>query len=350
MFALILDDAELNNLLMVEAIRDIPGCVARDFTDPHQAIEFVKSHYAEIGIAISDYDMPGINGIEFTRAARGISGFEHVPIVMVTGNDQRSLKREALEAGATDFMNKPFDPVEVRARVVNLLALNQARLDQQDRAAWLAREVAAAVAVIKAREHEIVTTLAKATEHRDTDTGDHVSRVAGIVALIAQGLGWAPERCSLIGLASTMHDIGKIGVSDAILLKQGPLDEFERSEMKDHALRGHTILEGSSSDLVCLAAEIALTHHERWDGRGYPRGLAGEDIPISGRIVAVADVFDALISKRPYKPAWDIERARDYVRQNAGSQFDPACVNAFEAKWPQVARLVKEKSAYDSAA
>jgi putative two-component system response regulator len=340
MYALILDDAELNNLLMTEALRHIEGCIPRDFTRPGAALEFVRRHHNEIGIAISDYDMPGMNGVEFVRAARSIPGFEHVPIVIVTGNDQRSVRREALEAGATDFMNKPFDPVEVRVRVGNLLALNKARLDQQERAAWLAREVAAAVAVIEAREREIITTLAKAAEHRDTDTGDHILRVSGIASLIAAGLGWEQERCALIGLASTMHDIGKIGITDAVLLKKGTLDKSERRHMEDHVILGHTILAGSSSDLIRLAAEIALTHHERWDGTGYPGGLAGEQIPISGRIVAVADVFDALISRRPYKRPWPIARARDYLLAKSGIQFDPACIAAFNAKWEEIRQLL----------
>lgn len=345
MFAVVLDDAELNNMLMTEAIRHIPGCDPRDFTGPEQALDFVKAFTGQIGIAITDYDMPGMNGIEFTRAARAVPGFEHVPIVMVTGNEQRNLKREALEAGATDFMNKPFDAVEVRARVTNLLALNRARVDLRDHAAWLAREVAAAVSVIKAREHEIVTTLAKAAEHRDNDTGDHVSRVAGVVALIARRLGFDAERCSLLSLASTMHDVGKIGVPDAILLKQGPLAPVERSKMQDHAIRGHKILEGSSSDLIQLAAEIALSHHERWDGTGYPQRLVGERIPISGRIVAVADVFDALISHRPYKEAWSLELARQYLIDHSGTQFDPTCVDAFLSGWDEVLRLVQQRSA-----
>ena len=156
MYALVLDDSELNNLLMTEAIRNIHGCVPQSFTRPEDALAFLRSNTGEIGVAVTDYDMPGMNGVEFIRAARSVPGFTHVPVVMVTSNDQRSLRREALEAGATDFLAKPFDAVEIRARISNLLALNQARLEQQDRAAWLAREVAAAVSVIEEREREIV--------------------------------------------------------------------------------------------------------------------------------------------------------------------------------------------------
>jgi putative two-component system response regulator len=336
MLAVVLDDAEMNNVLMTAAIRDVEGCVPHDFTRPENALAFVRERVGEIGIAITDYDMPEMNGVGFIRAARAVPGFEHVPIVMVTSNDERRVRREALEAGATDFMMKPFDAIEVRARVANLLALSRAHRAEQDHAARLEREVAAAVSVIEAREREIVTRLAKAAEHRDSDTGDHVNRVAAYAALIAGALGFGPEHCNLLALATTMHDVGKIGVPDAILLKQGPLTAEEREEMQRHAENGYRMLEGSTSEVVRLAAEIALSHHERFDGTGYPRGLEGEDIPISGRIAAVADVFDALVSERPYKRAWPIEEARAHLVANAGTHFDPACVEAFVARWAEV--------------
>ncbi|KQP07407.1 transcriptional regulator [Methylobacterium sp. Leaf99] len=335
MFVLVLDDAPLNNMLMAEAIRTIPDCTVRDFTRPADALAFVEANSDAIGVAISDYDMPGMNGVAFIRAARAVPGFAHVPVVMVTSLDQRSLRREALEAGATDFLAKPFDPIEIRARVSNLLALNRARIDQRERAAWLDREVRAATALIAAREREIVLMLMKAAEHRDNETGNHVARVAGLVALIARGLDLSDAEVEQLSLASTMHDVGKISVPDTILLKPGPLTQDERREMERHAERGRRILEGSSSLLMQRAAEIAATHHERWDGSGYPAGLAGEAIPLSGRIVAVADVFDALTSDRPYKKAWSEAEALNHIRANAGSHFDPACVAAFVRMLPK---------------
>lgn len=337
MFALILDDSELNNLLMQEAIRGIAGCTPQAFTRPAAALDFIRRHAGEIAVLSCDYDMPGMDGISVIRAARAVPGFGHVPILMVTSNDRRRVRHEALEAGATDFIGKPFDAVEVRARVTNLVALDRARRAETDRAAWLAREVAAAVAVIEEREAEIVQRLARAAEHRDSDTGDHVARVAGTVALIAAELGLPPERVKLLALASTMHDVGKIAVPDAILLKPGPLAPEERSLIEAHARKGHRILENSHSELIQLAAEIALTHHERWDGQGYPQGLSGEHIPLSGRIVSVADVLDALTSDRPYKRAWSPDEARAYLEAGSGSQFDPACVAALLRGWSEVA-------------
>lgn len=338
MIALILDDSEMNNLLLARALAPVPGCRPVAFTEPEAALAFLRAEVGRIGVAITDYEMPGMNGLEVIAAARAVPGFEHVPVVMVTSLDQQSLRREALRIGATDFLGKPCDPVEIRARVTNLLALSQAYRREQDRSAVLAREVAAAVAVCEAREREIITLLMRAAEHRDTDTGDHIARVAAYVAVIARHLGMGPEAVSHLSLASTMHDVGKIGVADAILLKPGRLTAEERAEMEKHAERGQRILQGSTSDVVRLAAEIAGSHHERWDGTGYPAGLAGDAIPLSGRIVAVADVFDALVSERPYKRAWPLDEAAAFLRENAGRHFDPACVAAFLAGWDDVAR------------
>lgn len=334
--AVVLDDGEMNNLLTVTALQPIAGCVAHDFTVPAEAIAFALARAPEIGVFITDYEMPGMNGLEVIRAVRRIPGLASLPIVMVTSYDQRSLRREALEAGATDFLGKPADPVEIRARVSNLLALARAHMAERDHAAELAREVAAAVALVEEREREIVSTLMRAAENRDTDTGDHIARVSAYVGLIAEALGLPPAERRQLCLAATMHDVGKIGVPDAILLKPGPLTAEERVEMQAHAERGRRILEGSTSEVVQLAAEIAASHHERWDGQGYPAGLKGEAIPLPGRIVAVADVFDALVSDRPYKQAWPLERAKAYLREQAGQHFDPACVDAFLAGWDEV--------------
>ena len=338
LLALILDDSEMNNLLLARALAPVPSCRPVDFTVPEEALAFLKANVARIGIAITDYDMPGMTGLEFIAAARAMPGFAHVPVVMVTSLDQQSLRREALQRGATDFLSKPTDPVEIRARVTNLLRLSRAHRREQERSAILAREVAAAVAACEAREREIIALLMRAAEHRDTDTGDHVARVAAYATVIARNLGLPAPEVARIGLASTMHDVGKIGLSDSILLKKGPLSADERREMEKHAERGRRILQGSASEVVQLAAEIAASHHERWDGTGYPSGLKGEAIPLGGRIVAVADVFDALVSERPYKQAWAPESAAAFLRENAGTHFDPACVAAFLAGWDDVQR------------
>jgi putative two-component system response regulator len=341
MYALVLDDSEMNNLLMTEALRPVAGCEAVDFTRPEAALAFAAANAAEIGVVVTDYEMPGLDGIAVIRRLRAMPDLAHVPIVMVTSRTETEVKREALRAGATDFLGKPFDLVEIEARVANLLALSLARRAESDRAAWLAREVAAATATIAAREREIVMLLMRAAEHRDTDTGDHIARVSGYVALIAAAMGLSQAEADRLSLASTMHDVGKIGVPDAILLKRGRLDPEERAEMELHAERGRRILEGGQSDVIRLAAEIAATHHERWDGAGYPNGLSGDAIPLPGRIVAVADVFDALTSERPYKKAWPLDEAKTFLLDNAGGHFDPGCIAAFLSRWDEIARLAR---------
>ena len=336
MLALVLDDSEMNNLLMVAALQPLMGCIPRDFTVPVEALAFAEAHATEIGIVITDYEMPGMNGVDFMHAVRRIPGLANVPTVMVTAFDQPRLRREALEAGATDFLGKPADPFEIRARVTNLLALSAAHRLQREHAAQLACEVAAAVSLVEEREREIVSTLMRAAENRDTETGDHIARVSAYTGLIAEALGHAPAECRLLSLAAAMHDVGKIAIPDAILLKPGPLTPDERLEMEKHAERGRRILGGSASPVMQLAAEIAASHHERWDGNGYPYGLKGEAIPLSGRIVAVADVFDALTTERPYKEAWSPSKAHAHLVNNTGTHFDPIVVEAFLSRWPQV--------------
>jgi putative two-component system response regulator len=216
--ALILDDSEMNNLLVMQALKPVAGCEPVAFTCPVAAVAFLRANVDRIGVVVTDYDMPGMTGLDVIAAARAIPGCEHVPIVMVTSLDQRSLRHQALRAGATDFLGKPCDPVEIQARITNLMKISAAHRQEQDRAAWLAREVAAAVAVIEAREHEIIALLMRAAEQRDTDTGDHIARVAGYVGVIARNLGFEAAYIQTLKLASTMHDVGKIGVPDAILL------------------------------------------------------------------------------------------------------------------------------------
>ncbi|MGI4763818.1 MAG: HD domain-containing phosphohydrolase [Janthinobacterium lividum] len=326
---LLLDDDEINNVLMEQAIRGIASCRSVAFNDPERALAAISAEPDRFSSVVTDYDMPGMNGIAFARSVRAIVGMQHVPIVMVTSFDQRRIRRDALEAGVTDFMGKPFDASEVKARLTNLLALDAARRSERDRSAWLAREVALATRTIREREREIVIRLARAAEYRDTDTGNHVARVAMLARSIALKLGCDRAWCGDLELASTMHDVGKIAVPDSILLKPGRLSSEEQAIVRRHADFGYGILEGSASEVIALAAEIALSHHERWDGQGYPHGLSGTAIPLSGRIVAVADVFDALVSDRPYKRAWSVEDAVAYIEAHAGSQFDPTCVGAF---------------------
>jgi putative two-component system response regulator len=231
------------------------------------------------------------------------------------------------------------DKTELAARVRNLLALRASRRQLANRAEWLAEEVKKATVEIVAREKEAILRLSRAAEYRDPETGMHLLRMSNYTCLIARQLGLAPAEQELLLQAAPMHDIGKVGTPDHILLKPGRLTPEEFEIMKQHATIGYEILRDSASPLLQCAAKLALAHHEKFDGSGYPQGLAGESIPLYGRIVAVADVFDALTSERPYKKAWALDDAVDFLKTNAGSHFDPACVDGFLAAWPQALEI-----------
>jgi response regulator RpfG family c-di-GMP phosphodiesterase len=217
-----------------------------------------------------------------------------------------------------------------------MLALRHSHLLITSRAAMLAQEVAKATEVIYAREKETIVRLSRAAEYRDPETGSHILRMAHYSKLIAANMGMSPAFQNMLVHAAPMHDIGKLGTPDHILLKRGKLTPDEFEIMKTHSTTGHEILKGSASPVLQMAAVIALSHHEKFDGSGYPEGLAGEAIPIEGRIVAVADVFDALTSTRPYKKAWDLPEAVVLLQRSAGQHFDSRCVDAFLRDWQGV--------------
>lgn len=286
--------------------------------------------------------MPEMDGLEFIRRVREQPHNREVPIVMVTADSEREVRYRALELGANDFLNKPVDKVELLARVKNLLALRRSQRQLRNRAHWLTGEVKKATAEIRERERDTIFRLSRAAEYRDPETGSHIVRMAHYSRLIARNLGLSGDDQELLFEAAPMHDIGKVGIPDGILLKPGRLDEEEFKLMKQHSAFGFEILQGSQSRLMQAAAEIALTHHERYDGGGYPRGLAGDEIPLFGRIVAVADVFDALTSERPYKKAWPLEQAMTLLKESAGSHFDADCVAAFLQNWESVLEIRRQ--------
>jgi Response regulator containing a CheY-like receiver domain and an HD-GYP domain len=336
---LVIDDSRSSLALIGAIVREAVIGDVEQCLDPMEALE--RCDAGQYDLVIVDHIMPGMDGVAFTAALRSRPAYRIVPIVMVTSDMDKAVRIEAIRAGATDFLHKPFDPIELQARVANLLALRQAQVELADRASWLAREVERATAHLLAREEEIIWRLARAIEYRDGDTGEHVSRVAQVSQVIAEGIGLPAERCRYIYLAAPLHDIGKIAIADAILSKPGKLTPEEMAKMREHVTIGARILERGSSELIRTAELIAQSHHERWDGTGYPDRLSGTDIPVEARIVAIADVFDALCSARPYKPAWPIEKAYAEIVRCSGSHFDPACVAAFRAKWPEICAIMQ---------
>ncbi|MCF8209958.1 MAG: response regulator [Rhodoferax sp.] len=328
---LIIDDTEINLILFAALVKKLEDCEPHTFAQAAAALVWAEAHVPDL--VIVDYMMPDIDGLEFIRRMRQMPGREWVPVVMITANDQKQLRYRALDLGANDFLTKPVDKVEFLARTRNMLVVSDARKQLTDRAAWLAEEVRVATAEIVARERETVIRLCRAAEFRDPETGAHILRMAHYSWLIARQLGLPVADQDLLLEAAPLHDIGKVGIADKILLKPGRLDADEFEIMKQHAIFGHELLRGSASRVLQAGANIALGHHEKFDGSGYPSGLTGQSIPIFSRIVAVADVFDALTSERPYKSAWTLQAASDFLRQGAGSHFDPDCLNAFFEVW-----------------
>ncbi len=339
----IIDDVEANLLLLRHFIGQLgePHEV-QSYTDPQQALAHCQG--AAPDLVIVDYMMPALNGIDLIQRFRATPGRADIPVLMVTANDELEVRYRALEAGANDFLTKPLDKIEFRARMRNMLTLRASQKRLEDRAGWLAEEVLKATDEIVRRERETILRLSKAAEFRDPETGDHIQRMAHYSWMIAVRLGLPLEHQQLILEAAPMHDVGKVGIPDHILLKPGKLDDAEFAIMKQHPVIGHQILADSASPLLQMAATIALSHHEKFDGSGYPLGLKGEAIPLVGRIVAVADVFDALSSARPYKPAWVMERAVDFMRAQRGTHFDPRCVDVFLEHLDEV-RAVRQRFA-----
>ncbi|HEB95847.1 MAG TPA: response regulator [Sedimenticola thiotaurini] len=332
---LIIDDQSISRMILEELIRSIDREIqVESFASPVKALEWAKGNSHDL--VITDFKMPHMDGIEFTHWFRQIPSCVDIPLVIITCVDEKSVRYRALEAGATDFLSKPIDHYECRARCRNLLQLRRQQQIIKDRARWLEQEVFNKTHELEQREKETLLRLAKAGEYRDEDTGNHVVRMAEYAFLVAQEIGLEHELCEIIRHAAPMHDIGKIGVPDHILLKRGRLDSDEWARMQTHTRIGYEILRDSPSFFLKSGAIIALGHHERFDGSGYPQGLKGAEIPIEARVAAVADVFDALQSERPYKKAWGIDRTLEYMRQQRGRHFDPDCIDAFFSRLDRI--------------
>ncbi len=336
----IIDDQSTGRKILEELVRTIErGLVVQSYAEPYAALEWVKAQIPDL--VLTDYKMPGLDGVEFIRRFRAVPGCADVPLIMVTIVEDRRIRYEALEAGATDFLTRPIDHYECRARCRNLLTLRKQQRIIKDRAKWLEQQVAVATSQIRTREQETLLRLAKAGEYRDEETGNHVLRMAKYSRLLAEAMGLIDSECDDIELAAPMHDIGKIGIPDDILLKRGKLTATEFEIIKAHPTIGYDILKDSPSKYLQLGAIIAYGHHEKFDGTGYPQGLKGDDIPMAARIVAVADVYDALTSVRPYKAAWSSARAVQYVEEQQGRHFCPACVDAFLVRLDRIREIQK---------
>ena len=335
---LLVDDNNTNLKLLTKLVAKLDSCEALAFSSPDAVLSALPD--LDFDIAIIDYQMPVYNGVElFTEIVR-FEKYAQVPVIFVTADKDMTTRMAALNAGAIDFLTKPINPVEFQARVQNIVSLARARRQLADQAEWLRREVDRAVIELRQREQEIIHRLTLAAGYKDPETSRHTLRVAAYSEAIALELGLPEQLCNDIRLAAPVHDIGKVAMPDTVLLKQGRLTEAEYRQMQAHAQIGSDILARSHSSLLQLASEIAASHHERWDGQGYPNRLAGDAIPISGRVVCIADNFDALTTERPYKPAWSFEKTVEHILGRSGTQFDPDCVAAFERALPKIKQIM----------
>ncbi len=325
-------------------------------TDSREAMSLIEREAPDL--VLLDVMMPYVSGLDILAAIRASERWGHLPVIILTAASDQNTKRRANELGVNDFLGKPVDPQELIPRIRNVLIVKQHYDHLQKYSEQLEAEVLRRTAELARSRQEVIHCLARAAEFRDDDTGQHVRRVGRYARHIGEELGWKGEQLEMLEQAAQLHDIGKIGIPDSILLKPGKLGPEEMEIMQKHSafgkqitqslpnhemnlLRGHAelgskLLESTESPILALAAVIAISHHEKFDGSGYPLGLAGEDIPIAGRITAVADVFDALSSKRPYKPAYPAERCFEMLEEGRGSHFDPNVLDAFFRRRQQI--------------
>jgi putative two-component system response regulator len=314
---LIVDDNRTSLALMDMLARKLPDCTTLLCSETARLAVALDS--MDFDAAIIDHKPPARDAIELTRRIRASTRHADKPVVIVTSGIDVGLRQAALDAGVTDILQKPFKPVEFRTRLKRIARPPQGLQPTQGDGRFQS-----------GLEEELIGAFTRAAGYRDRELPLHPARMALYCSILAQHLGLSDRDCAELRLAAPLHDIGKVGLSDEVLQNRGILSPQQRKSMAEHTLIGHAILSTGRSSVMRLAAEIALTHHERWDGSGYPHGLKGERIPLSGRIAAVADVFDALTSIRPYKSAWTVTNAFDYLAENAGTQFDPRCVGAFQ--------------------
>ncbi|MBM9514890.1 HD domain-containing phosphohydrolase [Desulfogranum marinum] len=335
---LIIDD-DLANLKLLELILQQNGYQHLVMVDDAREVlaSYSKAHP---DLILLDINMPNLDGFQILQQLQELNDPLLPPVIFLTAQGRKEFIYRALSEGARDFISKPFDGAELIMRVRNLLDVHLAHRFLVDQKAVLEQTVAARTKELHRTRLQVIQRLGRAAEYRDEETGTHIMRMSYMCHTLARSAGLDGESCDRILNASPMHDIGKIGIPDAILLKPGKLTPDEWEIMKTHTIIGGTLLDDSDSKLMRMAHEIALTHHEKWNGSGYPRGLKGEQIPYTGRIACLADVFDALTSDRPYKSAWPFDKAINFVLDNRGELFDPFLVDIFTSELPAIRQIM----------
>jgi len=335
---LVVDDEPANLRLLNKMLQTDGYSNLELIDDPRNVLPLY--HKARTDLILLDINMPYLDGFQVMEQLAALNDPLLPPIIILTAQARSEIMLRAFAAGARDFLGKPFDRYELLARVRNMLHAHMAHRFVHEQNSVLEDMVRARTRALQESQLEIVRRLGRASEYRDNETGAHIMRMSHIAELLAKACGMSAAECELVLNASPMHDVGKIGISDQILLKPGRLTPEERAIMETHASIGADILASASGNkLLEMAHTIALTHHEKWDGSGYPNGLAGEAIPLVGRITAIADVFDALTSERPYKKAWPEAEAVAFMQEQAGRHFDPKLIKLFLGLLPEVAEI-----------
>jgi len=323
----LLCDDELMNRKVASKILIKEGFEVIEAVNGQEAIEILVN--TKIDLILMDLMMPVMDGYEATKIIKNTDKLSNIPLIVISALSDKDAITKALELGANEYVTKPFDIIEFRLRVKNAVKLGSYHTLLEEEVNKKTQEIQEALAQVMQSEKDILSILGRTAEFRDNETSAHTVRVGEMAALIASKLSWKEEDTELIRLAAPMHDVGKVGISDNILLKPGKLDDDEFEVMKTHAQIGYSILSQKTTPLLQLAAEIAYSHHEKYDGSGYPKGLQGDEIPLSGAIVAVVDVFDALLSKRPYKKPFSLESALQIIKNDSGKHFHPLVVDTF---------------------
>lgn len=325
---MIVDDQFTNLHLMTEVVHAVaPEARVSTFSRPTEALSFAAENHLDL--VLTDYRMPEMTGIGVIRQLRAYPHLAELPIVMVTAVEDMAVRYEALDVGANDFLTRPINLRECCSRCRNLLTMRAYQLQNRQHALILEERITEVLASEREHKMEMLQHLARVAEMRDSDTGEHLVRMSRYSALLARRIGLDDATVHLVSMAAPLHDLGKIAIPDEILLAPRALTRDELVVMRGHSIRGYEMLSGSRAYSMQMSADIARHHHERYDGGGYPDGLAGEEIPLSARMVAIADVFDALMSKRPYKAAWEFSEVLIWMRSEAGKHFDPALLEAF---------------------
>jgi len=326
---LIIDDNQTNVDLLEDILTQAGFQSILSITDSRKSMQIYSAYQPHL--LLLDINMPYLDGYQVMEGLKEIVNGSYLPVLVLTALQDKDTRIKVLQSGAQDFLTKPFDKIEVITRIENMLMIRHLHDQVKNQNEILEKKVQERTIELETTRLEIIQRLGAAAEYRDPETGGHILRMSHMCSLLGKLAGMSDSDVSLLLTTSPMHDVGKIGIPDQILLKGTMLSMEEMVVMQSHTTIGGKLLDGSESQLMKVAREIALTHHEKWDGEGYPAGLAGEQIPIFGRIACIADVFDALRSKRPYKQPYPLEKAIEIMKSERGKHFDPELLDLFVA-------------------